>query len=641
MALHLTFPEEVIEGMLVTLTASPPSDQGRYRYTFVFPNGTQEVTADSGVPGVIEWNTAGVAPGAYSIQVHAELEKGKAPAGAHKDSAEVYVAIRPRPVSAADLQNLVGPTSELATSLRQDLDVTMTGLASAVSSVAAAVNDVGGKLPTAGQSVPVALQRPEIMNEELRGLSAFFAAIRNRTTAIGFQSYAAFINRLFCEGNDKGGATCAPLGIGDRSAQDYGAPSIDAQRLELEARPTIYGVDSYSLLKVATQAFLVFEAGLAVTAPRSSLSGEPDPAQIPALEAEESARLEESVTLAQIRTRLSQYLQPSGGNLPYLDRIVDALLGADPALRAQKLPWCNGILRRRFSCPSMLELIWSYWHEEGMLVQTMSAISLRFQNRRSAPGRDPLAHLELDPLRPLNNLLWGYVQDEWQRLSLPRRAYEYDHHYGLTLYGRAVPKLQSADSRSKFLEAFHNLLHRAAAFFQEDADTTVIADAFPLLNALREVHLLLAEGAHNQFGDLVWTARAEMLTQQWLLARTEMREFLRGRAMVPYLEPWMGHVDTMKKLQGWNPVTVSDFHVLAIYGEQILLSIRYHDWIEVNDHNHAKLWARYWKPEIQRYIHSYRAVTGVDLTTEPVDASPPWVHLRSRLGEERRRRFAH
>ena len=47
----------------------------------------------------------------------------------------------------------------------------------------------------------------------------------------------------------------------------------------------------------------------------------------------------------------------------------------------------------------------------------------------------------------------------------------------------------------------------------------MVADGFPVLNALREVHLLLAEGAHNQYGDLPWTARQEMLMQQWLLAR--------------------------------------------------------------------------------------------------------------------------
>ena len=90
----------------------------------------------------------------------------------------------------------------------------------------------------------------------------------------------------------------------------------------------------------------------------------------------------------------------------------------------------------------------------------------------------------------------------------------------------------------------------AARFFKDDSDTTVIADAFPLLNALKEVHLVLAEGAHNQFGDLTWTARAEMMTIQWMLARPEMKEFLRGRYMVPYQEEWMGAVDSMKKASG-------------------------------------------------------------------------------------------
>ena len=126
-----------------------------------------------------------------------------------------------------------------------------------------------------------------------------------------------------------------------------------------------------------------------------------------------------------------------------------------------------------------------------------------------------------------------------------------------------MPPLRPADSRSKFLEGFHNLLHMCSVFYKEDNDTTVIADAFPLLNALREVHLLLAQGAHNQFGDLPWTARVEMLMQQWLLARPEMRDFLQSRPMVPYTEAWMPQVDTMKTLQGWSDVTVTHFHDLA------------------------------------------------------------------------------
>ena len=159
-----------------------------------------------------------------------------------------------------------------------------------------------------------------------------------------------------------------------------------------------------------------------------------------------------------------------------------------------------------------------------------------------------------------------------------RRACEYNHHYGLTLYGRAVPPLRPADPRSRFLEGFHNLLRQAAAFYKEDDDTTVIADAFPVLNSLREVHLLLSEGAHNQFRDLPWQSRAEMMLQQWLLSRREMREFLRGRYMVDYPEAWMGAVDAMKRLQGWTDTSVLHFRDLARSGERILLAIRYANW---------------------------------------------------------------
>ena len=176
-------------------------------------------------------------------------------------------------------------------------------------------------------------------------------------------------------------------------------------------------------------------------------------------------------------------------------------------------------------------------------------------------------------------------------------------------------------------------------FFKEDNDTTVIADGYPLLNALKEVHLLLAQGAHNQFGDLPWTARAEMLIQQWLLSRSEMREFLQSRVMVPYKEGWMGQVDTMKTMQGWSDVTVTHFRDLAVYGEQVLLSVRYGDWIDVNDEDSAKNWARYWRPEIQGYLHAYRAVTGVELTNpDTVDATMPAMHLQKRLAMQQRGR---
>src|SRR5262249_34008981 len=70
---------------------------------------------------------------------------------------------------------------------------------------------------------------------------------------------------------------------------------------------------------------------------------------------------------------------------------------------------CYGVLKERLENPCLLELIWSYWQEEGMLTQTMNAITRRFQNVRAPLANDPLANTEIDPLRPLNNVLWGYV----------------------------------------------------------------------------------------------------------------------------------------------------------------------------------------------------------------------------------------
>jgi hypothetical protein len=53
------------------------------------------------------------------------------------------------------------------------------------------------------------------------------------------------------------------------------------------------------------------------------------------------------------------------------------------------------------------ELIWAFWMEEGFLAQTINAICLRFQNKRLPYGYEALANVDIDPLRPLNNILWG------------------------------------------------------------------------------------------------------------------------------------------------------------------------------------------------------------------------------------------
>ncbi len=250
----------------------------------------------------------------------------------------------------------------------------------------------------------------------------------------------------------------------------------------------------------------------------------------------------------------------------------------------------------------------------------MHTIAKRFQNIRNGI-KDPLANLEIDPLRPLNNILWGYIQDAQHRLTVTRRAYEYDHHYGIQLIGKAIADFNPADSRSKFIEAFHNLLYRCVVYYKEADDLTRRADGFSVLNALKEVHLLLSEGAHNQFGDLPTTAKIEMLMEQWILSQPEVREFLGGRLMVPYDEPWMDRVDTMKTLQGWPKTSISYYHDLARFGEQVVLSIRWTNWTLQNDRDFAAAWANDWRDAVQRYIHCYQTATGVDIGVDTFEQS--------------------
>src|SRR5262249_44201883 len=89
----------------------------------------------------------------------------------------------------------------------------------------------------------------------------------------------------------------------------------------------------------------------------------------------------------------------------------------------------------------------------------------------------------------------------------------------------------------------------------------------------------------------------------------------------------------------WTDVSVLHFRNLGTFGEQILLSIRFGAWSDVNDPVQAANWARYWRAEIQGYIHAHRAVTGVDLTDTSASMSRlryarPSVHPRSRVGSQ-------
>jgi hypothetical protein len=517
------------------------------------------------------------------------------------------------------------------------------GDANASSPTAGAISTLGARTP-----VPVTMQRAAVTPTATQAL---WTMIRQSTNALSFQDYQAFMEQVLCRRTTDRDQFQLPDEL-----------SLTPGRIgrQLPWRLPFPGVEPYRQLKAATEVFVMLNCGVPFD---RFMKGDPPllsptqqwsahPVDTDAELRDESNRYNRQVSAEDIRQAWHElrtegeqkqggvphpvktilYLALVRANLPDV-HVEPQTLDLSPQA-VQELDrgavTCMGILHQKLANPCFVELIWSYWQEEAGLVQTMNAITWRFQNRRGAGERDPLASLEIDPLRPLNNFLWGYIQDEEHRLSVVRRAYEYAHHYGLTLLGKAVPEIRGADNRSRFIESLHNLLHLCSIFYKEDDDTTVIADGFPLLNALKEVHLLLTQGAANQYGDLPWTARLEMLMQQWLLARPEFREFLPRRTMVDYPEEWMSSVETMKTIQGWHSASVLHFRDLAVFGEQIVLSIRFQAWPSVIDAQDAANWARYWRPEIQGYIYAYRAVTGVDVTERP-DATAPSLLLRQRM----------
>jgi hypothetical protein len=480
---------------------------------------------------------------------------------------------------------------------------------------------------------------------------ALWVAIRNSCRQLDFHNYKLFIDDVMTAGSmqrrelTKARPSDPQDPTDDETVlRDYqNAVERDAMHVDDEGDPRysllpFSGSDRYALLKAATEVFVMAKCGVDLS-----------PGEFARMIRAVSQDVEmqgHGIDFSQITTAMWQaYLDkvdlPGSTILPYYGLILDKIRDVQVAPAHRELTTtAYRLLRQKLTHPCFLELMWCYWHEEGMLVQTMNAILLRFQNVRLS-DRDPLANMEIDPLRPLNNMLWGLIQDEQNRLTVHRRAYEYNHQYGLGLVGKAVPHFRPADTRSKFIEAFHHLLYRCSLFYKEDDDTTIVADGFPVLNALKEVHIILTEGSHNQYGDLPTTARQEMLMQEWILARPEMREFLPTRLMVAYAEPWMDRVDAMKKVQGWSETSVYHFHDLGVFGEQLLLAIRFGDWSKAFNGEQGANWARFWRAEAQGYLHAYRAVTGVDLSAESTSVEhasarmlPPSVLLQRRLAQQ-------
>ena len=148
--------------------------------------------------------------------------------------------------------------------------------------------------------------------------------------------------------------------------------------------------DAYRVVKAATEAFVMVNCGV-LKEPRP-FDGNLDEAyldrrDLPAPQKDLAALFDED------------YLVRAGGTeeiLPYLAIIrrklpdVSIKTTSFENARGSLADECFGFLQDKLANPCLLELIWSYWHEEGMLVQTMNAITRRFQNVRALGAQDPL-----------------------------------------------------------------------------------------------------------------------------------------------------------------------------------------------------------------------------------------------------------
>ncbi|MGR0481512.1 MAG: hypothetical protein ACTFAL_08965 [Candidatus Electronema sp. V4] len=268
---------------------------------------------------------------------------------------------------------------------------TATGSTNNVSTGMTATNSPPGK-----SVVKVALQRT--LSDPTPD-QALWAAIRSSTDAVRFERYQQFIEIVFNGDNYSNILKkAAKSDNGQGFSGDIALPSPIGLNL---AKLNIYGPYSYTVLKVATQAFLTLQSGLWPIdgdLPIWAKSVSDFLSKDRKIDQEEEKQRSFSVESSTFKDKLSLYMADTCV-LPYLDRIAGALLAIGPKDKFkdyEKLPYYNYILQYRATNPSLIELIWSYWHEEGMLAQTMNAIALRFQNQRSRPN-DPLAELEIDP----------------------------------------------------------------------------------------------------------------------------------------------------------------------------------------------------------------------------------------------------
>ena len=601
-------------GAIVRLEAlienSPPGELDRnYRITWYVVGPTSQDQEIIEGRSCFDLNTAGRTPGAYSVHA-VRTARGDQPAAepAPQPTAEPAApTVSGMPVAVRSgtrrFEELTGSPGE------PPADTDQTNTWTVVVQAAAAVSPEG--------VLPVSLQRTQAVSTPDQML---WTLIRNRTEAISFRRYREFIDGVMCRGVDVRNPLRSPTSV-----------------------LNFTGTQAYEVLKQATDTFLMQECGvvdaggLCVTPegfldPRlmESELADPDVADV-FLEQEPRryGRPGTPVTLDLLKSLRAQYYEDLSKEnnvlLPYLKIISDRLSDL-PLKSANDINGnCYGILRSKLTGPLALELIWSYWHEEGMLVQTLNA--------DPGPVPEPAPRCRSRPAGPLRSRPAAAAEQpasgagprtSSHRLTVRRRAAEYEHEYGLTLLGRAVPDRRlGGHAGRRFLQSFHTLLHLRYLFFKEDDDTTVIADGVPAAQRA-------AGDASDPGRGRAQPVRRHAVRGPGGDADHAVDAGPAGDARVPRRPDHgavRGAVDGPGRLDEAAPgLDGRQRHPLPRSGclRRAARCCRsgYGNWSVVNDPQQAANWARYWRPEIQRYIHAYRAATGVDLN-ERADATVP------------------
>ena len=182
--------------------------------------------------------------------------------------------------------------------------------------------------------------------------------------------YQGFIDRVLCAGTP-------PISSGDIKLPEACGPAPNPRTLTTQSQQhPLFGMTAYELLKTATEVFLMLYCGVVIR--DKDVLGNLDVLGKPIFSKDEELARSGLTNNIDFVNLLVAYLGP--GRLPYIQRVVQTAFPDEVLIDSV---FCTGILRSKVDCPCLIELIWSYWHEEGMLVQTLNAISRRFQNVRA------------------------------------------------------------------------------------------------------------------------------------------------------------------------------------------------------------------------------------------------------------------